>query len=138
MKIYYLKDKDNYIYAKFELEVEDRFQGKAYECVSRDMNNNPIDWLFQCEVYAKWDGCSHWWFYGEEYPKESDSYYHICSSFQTFIRIMCFVWKIAGEYHIKDLKARNCNTDMTLEEYNLEMVDYFLKDFIIELFEESK
>jgi hypothetical protein len=83
-------------------------------------------------VYAKWDGCSHWYFYGEDYPDNKDSYYHICSSFQNFITIMCFIWKIAGEHNVKDLKTRNLDTVYTENEYSLELVDYVLDGYEIQ------
>lgn len=140
MKIFYLKDTEDNIIAKFEMTSDDSFQGRAYECVSWDgETNKPIEWLFHSEVYAKWDGCSHWWFRGEDYDSNSgdynnngtESYYHICSSFNSFIIIMCFVWKLAGNYHKEDLTKRNILTDLTLEEYNLDIIDYMLKNYEI-------
>ncbi len=137
MKVFYLKDTEGNIISKFEMTSDSMFEGRAYECVSWDgESNEPIDWLFHSEVYAKWDGCSHWWFRGEDYNSTLDdynndgteSYYHICSSFNNFIRTMCFVWKLAGNYHIKLDKTPN---DLTLEEYNLDIIDYMLKDYEI-------
>lgn len=146
MKTYYLKDEDGCIISKFEMTSKNCFEGKAYECISwNGETNKPIDWHFHSEVYAKWDGCSHWWFYGEDYNPETneynhdgtDSYYHICSSFENFIRIMCFIWKLAGNYHITDLKQRNILTEYTLEEYNLKIIDFMLDGYeIVESFED--
>ena len=135
MKTYYLIDKkDNSIVSKFEIK-NDFFEGVAFDCVGWDgETNEPLEWQFHSEVYAKWDGCSHWWFKGEDYNESLgkcnndgvDSYYHICSSFEQFIRTMCFVWKLADIYHLK----RN-NNDMTKEEYELPIIEYMLKDYKI-------
>lgn len=140
MKVFYLQDSDGYIVSKFEMTTNERFEGRAYECISWDgITKKPEEWLFHSEVYAKWDGCSHWWFKGEDYSVETDScehngtdgYYHICSSFDNFIRTMCFVWKLAGNYHINNLKEKNLLDNERLKEYNLELVDYMLKDYKI-------
>lgn len=136
-KTYYLKDNNDMVIAKFEQPKDDIFSGITYMCESWDgKTNEPLEWSFHSEVYAKWDGCSHWWFRGEDYNLETEekeeSYYHICSSFQTFILIMCFVWKIAGEYHKEDLTKRHILSSLTTEEYDLELIDYMLKDYKIE------
>lgn len=140
MKTYYLIDDKGYIVSKFEMTSNDSFQGKAYECTSWSSDTKePIDWLFHSEVYAKFDGCSHWWFKGEDYNSDLDecnndgvdSYYHICSSFNQFIRTMCFIWKLAGNYHTSDLTKRYLLTDMTIEEYDLDIISYMLKDYKI-------
>lgn len=138
MKTYYLKENE-YIVAKFELLDENRFEGNAYDCVQWCFENGdyskpiPDKWNFHSKVYAKWDGCSHWYFCGEDYnPKEKnteDSYYHICSSFESFIITMCFIWKLAGDYHIKhssDLLREDIE-----EEYNLKVVNDMLQGFEI-------
>ncbi len=136
MKIFYLKDNQDYIVSKFEMPEDDIFSGFAYDCISWDgETKKPLDWKFHSEVYAKWDGCSHWRFYGEDYNVKEDkcnnegvdSYYHICSSFEGFIRTMCFIWKLAGNYH----KKENPSNDFTIEEYDLKIIDFMLKDYTI-------
>ena len=138
MKVFYLKDKENgYIVNKFEMEVDYIFQGVAYDCVEwNGETKEPLEWQFHSEVYSKWDGCSHWWFKGEDYNKylgkcnhdNTDSYYHICSSFNGFIITMCFIWKLAGNYYKNKYKELS---DSISEEYDLDIVDYMLKDFEI-------
>ena len=136
MKVFYLKNKEGYIISKFEM-TSDYFEGIASNCVEWDAKTKePLEWQFHSEVYAKWDGCSHWWFKGEDYNSKldnynhngTDSYYHICSSFNDFIRTMCFIWKLAGNYHKSKNKEVN---DLTLEEYDLNIIDYMLKDYEI-------
>ena len=46
--------------------------------------------LFLGNAYIKWDGCTHWHFYGEESKGEkekADSYYHLCGSYDFMIFI---------------------------------------------------
>lgn len=46
---------------------------------------------------------------------------------------MSFVWKIAGDYHKEDLTKRHISLTFTKEEYDLELIDYMLKDYKIEM-----
>ena len=132
MKTFYLKERKGYIVSKFEM-AKDYFEGIAYDCIGWE-NNKPVEWQFHSEVYAKRDGCSHWWFKGEDYNTNTgkcsndgiDSYYHICSSFNDFIRTMCFIWKLAGMYYSKEQ-----NNEIISEEYNLPIIQYMLKDYEI-------
>lgn len=146
MKKFYLKDSDGYIIAKFEMENDDWFDGSCYICVGWSMNAKPIDWLYHCGVSAKSDGCSHWYFRGEDYNKESDeyvySYYHLCGRgcFENHIILMCFVWKLAMDYWVKKDKDENRNPKYTKEDYNTELIEYMLKGYEIieEYYEEYK
>ena len=140
-KTYYLKDKDGYIIAKFEM-VDDYFSGDCYECVGwQHDGKSPCEWHYHSEMFAKFDGCTHWYFKGEDYNKENeegncdgiDSYYHLCGSdcFENHIRFMCFVWKIAGNYHKERLLEESLLIDYTKKEYDSELVDYVLKGYEI-------
>lgn len=43
--------------------------------------DKPSDEIFFADVWVKWDSCSHFNFYGEDYKTKEDdnnSYYHIC------------------------------------------------------------
>ena len=120
-KVFYLKKIDNgEITAKFELTDPDTyhsFTGECYIATSWSVDYNEVyDYEFVADVYCKWDGCTHWWFRGEDYVGEldnADSYYHLCGTpcFLTHIRCMCFVWKLAYQTMI------DSGNDYTMEEY---------------------
>lgn len=63
----------------------------------------PSDTEFIASIYIKWDGCSHWRFYGqdymndEEHEDDKDPYYHICGfdSYIKFMRSMVFAYQLA-------------------------------------------
>lgn len=63
----------------------------------------PCDANFIAEVGVKWDGCSHWRFFGEDYMNDTeheddiDGYYHICGfdSYISFMRGMVFAYQLA-------------------------------------------
>lgn len=102
--IYHLKDRDGMAGFKFVVENDDFcLQGKCYEAYSWLMNGAPYEYHFVAGVYCKWDACTHWYFYGEDYDPETgddkDSYYHLCGgySFIGHIIAMCFVWKLAEQ-----------------------------------------
>lgn len=106
---YYLEGKDGRIFSKFEATDVDRcLDGNCYIATTwtdysmRDV----LEWDFFADVYCKFDGCTHWYFNGEDYDPESDkrthdneinAYYHICGPerFNEHIMNMCFVWKLA-------------------------------------------
>ena len=105
--IYYLKDHNGHISHKFVVDDDDFcLEGRCYEVVTWNADWSPYEYDFVADVYCKWDACSHWRFYGEDYnpdaeldEKEQDSYYHLCGghSFGNHIRAMCFVWKLAEQ-----------------------------------------
>lgn len=99
---YYLKNSDGCVVARFDAEkiTEWYIDGKCYSAISWFENNVVCDWHFVCDVCCKFDGCTHWYFKGEDtYDDEGphDSYYHLCGAgiFADHIRCMCFVWKLA-------------------------------------------
>ena len=65
-----------------------------------DCSHNIYEKKFIAEVHWKWDFCTHWRFYGEDYNKclgdeaEKDSYYHICSDHSDYIRMFAFIRKL--------------------------------------------
>lgn len=142
MKKYYLKDEDGYIVSKIELLEKDFFVAKVYECYEWDMNKNPINWDFHSEVIIKYDACSSWNFYGENYESEKDEingYYHLCDSPHTFVIIMSFVWKVAKKYYLEqaekeeDTFRKEYLIEQTEENFNpsLEYFENFLKKYKI-------
>jgi hypothetical protein len=55
--------------------------GKIYKITDWGKNNNPTDMEFFANAWVKWDNCSHFNFYGQDYKygeEEKNSYYHIC------------------------------------------------------------
>lgn len=103
---YYLKNTSTgYVAGVFVVDKADQFAvfGTCYEPVSWDIDTHePYETYYLADVYCKWDSCTHWYFRGEDYDPylktEEDSYYHLCSefSFNTHIRLMCFVWKLVS------------------------------------------
>ena len=103
---YWLKNitDDSYEYPIFEVEIEklDEYfcDFVIYEATSWESDSNIYEKKFIAEVHWKWDFCTHWWFYGEDYDKslgdeaEKDSYYHICSDHSDYIRMFAFVRKL--------------------------------------------
>lgn len=135
-KTYYLKDEEK-IVAKFVFDDVDYFEGACYECVNWfcDEQYTPSRWLFHSSVYAKWDGCTHWNFYGEDFDEglNESSYYHLCGhcNFENHIRLMCFVWKLAMDYHLKDTKKDIHSTEYTKQEYKTNLIDVMLDGYSI-------
>lgn len=94
-------------YAIYEFRVDDKdgwLSGTLWEINGWDLNNNPSSYNFMADICIKWDLCSHWNFYGEDYFKfedgeetEQDSYYHICGgrNYIDFMRGMSFVCELA-------------------------------------------
>ena len=108
MQTYYLRDNEGYKIAKFEIEDDERpvyLEGDVYEAVAWECTDSkePIEWAYHSGVSIKFDGCSHWYFSGEDYQgksEEVDAYYHLCGTEQikAHIVVMCFVWEIARQY----------------------------------------
>lgn len=65
----------------------------------------PYDEYFVAHVYARFDGCTHWWFRGEDYEPGTDegfdSYYHICGEYCLLSKMiqMAFIWEVAAQQH---------------------------------------
>lgn len=125
---YYLKDKEGLIGYKFVVDSDDfSLSGTCYETYSWDIHGTPFEYSFVANVYCKWDACTHWYFYGEDYnpdaeldEKEQDAYYHLCGgySFMGHITAMCFVWKLAEQIISKDpWTIRNSISGYTHDEY---------------------
>lgn len=58
-------------------------------------DNMPSEGDFIANVYFKWDCCTHWYFYGEDYEDNRDNmnaYYHLCGTgFADFMDCLGFV-----------------------------------------------
>lgn len=109
MKKALLVDKNGY--TQFELiydeEHEYALMGTLKKCISWECNENraPMDYMLMAKFSVKWDGCSHFWFHGEDCELnengdvvgEEDAYYHICgfNEYINFSRGMVFAYKVA-------------------------------------------
>ena len=104
MKKYYLKDSDEYPIFEVEIEKLDEYfcDFTIYKATSWDNDSfhNIYEKNFIAKVHWKWDFCTHWRFYGEDYDKylgdaaEKDSYYPICSDHSDYIRMFAFIRKL--------------------------------------------
>lgn len=156
---FYLKNQHGLIVSKIEATNITRcLMGNCYSASSWGVNIGSdyyeIAWEFVAEVYCKFDGCTHWYFFGEDHDpelrthdNEIDSYYHLCGPecFIEHIRNMCFIWKVAemamvesyddydgGEHLISDTMY----SEMIQENYEVngftgEIVNKMLKGFTI-------
>lgn len=126
---YFLRDNKGYIIGVFEVDSDDchSVMGKCYEPYSWYQDKLPAESNFFADVYCKWDSCTHWNFYGEDYDPELDktsdgvdSYYHICGEYglHNHVRLMCFVWKLVSD--IMTINRRKSNVQYfadTTKEY---------------------
>lgn len=142
-KYYYLRDPDGYIITMFHVdEVESHYvEGCCHQTVSWDSNHNPIECEFFARVYCKWDSCTHWWFDGDDWENR---YYHICGpgSLANYIRIMCFIWKLACDLMVEKQQEENDTSSSTYDFYweseeIVNLVNYMLTGYKIEKGEEE-
>lgn len=100
----------------------------------------PIDEHFFADAYIKWDGCSHFRFYGEDYVQtednkennEIDSYYHICGidSYMEFMRTMIFGYEVMIHHVGNDFGE--------VKEYEKIKVLNLLKGYVIKYYDENE
>jgi hypothetical protein len=69
---------------------------------------------FLTSFYIKWDGCSHFYFTGEDSlqhkEEENDGYYHICGAYSYIIMINTFLASLAiAEKLIKNAEDLSCD-----------------------------
>lgn len=122
--IYYLvNEKDGTVDAKFEL-TDDYCTGVCWGATSWSVDYKEVhDWEFFAEAYLKWDGCTHWWFKGEDYDPDQDikrdSYYHLCGAYcmVNHISYMAFVWRVA-EMVLNEVASSDFTREYTTHEYH--------------------
>ena len=97
MKKYWLKNSDGCPIFEVDIEKLDTlfcdftiYEGVSWECNYSDIYEK----MFIAEVHWKSDFCTHWNFYGEDYPTDQDSYYHICGNHSNWIRLFAFIRKL--------------------------------------------
>ena len=111
MKIYRLIDNNEMV--THELRVDDEqtnkyyLYGDVYKIIGGEnilIEGKPVpeedeyDYEFVASFSIKWDMCSHWYFYGEDYNNgDCDSYYHLCgaSSYIEFMQAIAFATEVA-------------------------------------------
>ena len=108
--MYRLIDEHGYPIYEFRIKDKDEYlDGTLWEIYGWDADKNPSSYNFMADVGMKWDLCSHWNFYGEDYYKfedgeetEKDSYYHICGAYSyiNFMKAMSFVCEL-GKMNIE-------------------------------------
>ena len=120
---YFLRRNDGTIVGIFEVDSDDYHSviGKCYEPYSWFTDVDlPCESHFFANVYCKWDSCTHWNFYGENYDPELeetspglDSYYHICGEhcLHNHVRLMCFIWKLVSD--IMTINRRKAGSDFS-------------------------
>lgn len=138
MKHYYiLKSKKDLLPVSYIIYDTDKNDLTCYEVNGWTSDENgkfivPSDISYVAGVYARFDGCTHWYFRGEDYRPEDgrdfDSYYHICGPYclKNMMTHMCFIWEVAAREHIEhrkdfydDLESLNKIRDLILAEYEI-------------------
>lgn len=110
MKIYRLIDNINEM-VTHELKVDEQsneyyLSGNVYRIMGENISigGKPVpeedmyDYEFVAGFSIKWDMCSHWYYYGEDYNNgDCDSYYHLCgaSSYIEFMQAIAFATEVA-------------------------------------------
>lgn len=136
-KTWYLKDKNGEVVAKFEQEDDEYgFAGELYTCFSWDADTGlPFEYGFHSHVMCKWDGCTHWYFDGEDVG-DVNHYYHLhADGLEMFFAEMSFVWQLAEkhwiEFAVSHGETQFCLSEDIKKEYKSDLVDYILKDYEI-------
>ena len=116
---------------------------KLYSVTSFDCTDSSISsYEFIADIYAKWDACTHWDFYGEDYDGEDenkDSYYHICGPYclERMFLAMTFAWEICRRIHLNIAKEEGYASEHYDSHYKAsdkinKMIEKMLEDFEIE------
>jgi hypothetical protein len=139
----YLKDKDDNIVYIFTQD-SNHFSGKIERVTGwyTDENGEVAETDFFAELGIKWDGCSHWWFKGQDFEKDDDqdSYYHICGmdEYIMFIVGMLFAFKLAIQYlqdRPIDEEGKHRLTFDEGEANKFKQFEHMLNDYTIEVIE---
>lgn len=99
-----IKDETNEEVARFRVTdlSETSVSGDCYTVSGWDADSKAAaDFDFFSNVFCKWDACTHWRFYGEDFEKEDpketiSNYYHICGAdtLVNHVRCMLFIWNV--------------------------------------------
>lgn len=76
--------------------------GEIHIVTAWNLDDSPYHTDFFAEMFVKWDGCSHFYFYGDDYlnTKKADSYYHICGAYDlvNHMRMLVFAYEVMVEH----------------------------------------
>ena len=107
MKQFVLKDNEGYEIIVVNIIKIDKAWIEGEALITTAWNEGIAeDFDFFADFYIKWDGCSHFYFKGQD--NDDSGYYHICggSDYITHIEVLAFINKIAidiipgyDEYH---------------------------------------
>ena len=110
---------------------------RLYEVDGSNLTRNKIDKVsFITLNNIKWDGCSHWNFFGED--EDKSSYYHLCGEedFLRFIYGMVLSVSIAKKVMVDTFDEdffgdeyltleEMCNTRYDIKEVSLKQIDFY-------------
>jgi hypothetical protein len=124
-KMKYILNDGKYDIATITLsEKSDWFEGNLITHNGWLMDGTPCEDsnLFMADFIIKWDGCSHWYFHGEDHINdgEKDSYYHLCGASNYIQHIAClwFAWKCAENFYTKSDKWSCFDEVGGMDEFN--------------------
>lgn len=123
---YILKEED-YIIGILRFLEEKQTDSITTSCISWNSDNSVYEEEFAFVGWAKWDGCSHFNFLGEDFlDGENDSYYHLCG-LGSYVKMMKLLW-FTYEAHMMERGENSTEQD---EADSLKENPLF-KDLIIE------
>lgn len=83
------------------------------------------EFLARCGI--KWDGCSHFWYYGQDYPYDEEvyPYYHECGLNEYYKQFVAklFAFEVAKHY-MKD-NAKHMDDDLYNTIYRINILDFY-------------
>jgi len=106
-------------------------QTENYEYSFSGIISIPVSWNLYDDSYGeeffakfsiKWDGCSHFWYYGQDYPydKELYPYYHECglNDYYKYFVAKLFAFEVA-KYYMKDVADMDDDLYNTIDRVNI-------------------
>jgi len=128
---YILIGQDGYCAMKCEVAEKSWFEGRTFIAVSWSLDDRSVcEWLFHSNNYIKFDGCSHWWFHGEDCTNdesEIDTYYHLCGLHDVLdhMRAFAFTIKCAEKW------LNSTGMNVIEDEFNSHIYDQLLDGYQI-------
>ena len=115
---YLIKKSDGFIVGKLNLtnDYETALSCDVYSAIAWDGQTlEPTEYDFAFHAGIKWDGCSHFNFYGQDYvdnDSEKDSYYHLCGvdNYYSMFSLMLFA-KECAKYYMNQENPYNFDED---------------------------
>ncbi len=89
---------------------------------SWDLNGKPSNEEFLANCFIKWDGCSHFWYKGQDFPYEEEvyPYYHECGLNYYYLNFVAklFAFEVAKHY-MKDIQSMDDDLYDTIDRINI-------------------